>query len=81
MERPLSIWKESSSGLANSSQLVNSSSSVTPAVLDVTPVQALPVVFHSAPPAVFRSRKEIFEEALGITLTRNKVALDELGKL
>jgi hypothetical protein len=81
MDKPLSVWKESSSGLANSSQLVNSSSSMTPAVLDVTPVQSVPAAFHSGPPVVFRSRKEIFEEALGITLSRNKVALDELGKL
>lgn len=81
MDKPLSVWKESSSGLANGSQLVNSSSSMTPAVLDVTPVQSVHATFHSAPPAVFRSRKEIFEEALGITLSRNKVALDELGKL
>jgi hypothetical protein len=54
---------------------------MTPAVLDVTPVQSVPTAFHSGPPVIFRSRKEIFEEALGITLSRNKVALDELGKL
>ncbi|HOE52844.1 MAG TPA: hypothetical protein PKO24_04345 [Methanomassiliicoccales archaeon] len=81
MDRPLSVWKESSSGLANGSQLVDSSSSVTPAVLDVTPVQSVPVVFHSATPAIIRSRREIFEDAIGVTLSRNKVALDELGKL
>jgi|GEM_PF-5370965 len=81
MERPLNVWKESSSGLASSSQLLNSSSSMTPAVLDVTPVRSTPEQSNQAPPAVFRSRKEIFEEALRTTLARNRMALDELGKL
>ncbi len=80
MEKPFSTWKESSSGLVNESQVINSSSSITPTDPDVTAMTSSPITFRTECPVVLRSRKDIFEGALEASISRNRAALDELAK-
>jgi len=80
MEKPFSTWKESSSGLVNESQVINSSSSITPTNPDVTAMTVNPITFRTECPVVLISRRDIFEVALEATISRNRAALDELGK-